>query len=494
MRRCPVVYEANARLLLRALSAEHGRALTLSSIPDGYWQGLADAGIDAVWLMGVWQRSSSARRVALGVPGLRREFDHALPDWTEADVAGSPYAVYSYSLDAELGGPEDLEALRTRLSPFGLSLILDFVPNHVALDHPWVRTHPQRFVGASTLKLVELHPDWFYSPNGHGYVAHGRDPFFAPWTDTAQVNFFSEDLREALTQELLSIAEVCDGVRCDMAMLALNRVFEGTWGEALGDVPRPRTEFWADAIGRVWKAHPGFVFLAEAYWGTGAELRCLGFDYTYDKGLYDGLRWRDASAVRDRLAEESVDPDGWARFTENHDEERAATAFGKDRSVAAATAVATLPGLRLFHRGQEEGRTTRTPVQLIRERDEPADPDLRDFYNRLWRFVCRDVFHEGEWELLHAGRSGDGNDSHEGILAWGWQLEGERCVVAINYSGSQAQARIKLPDVGPDEGVVEYRDELTGDCYTMDAAEIRDAGLYVDLSPWGCHILSMPRR
>jgi hypothetical protein len=146
MRLYPHLYEANALILLRRLSKKYGQELTLATVSDEEWQRLAQLGFDLLWLMGVWQRSPASRQIALAHPGLVTEYDKALPGWTEQDVAGSPYAVYSYTLDPNLGPETELPELKTRLNRQGLGLVLDFVPNHLARDHPWMLSHPDQFV------------------------------------------------------------------------------------------------------------------------------------------------------------------------------------------------------------------------------------------------------------------------------------------------------------------------------------------------------------
>jgi len=443
MRLNPHVYEVNARVFQRRISVKHGRDVSLASIPDEEWVALSDLGFDLVWLMGVWTRSTGARRVALEQPAQRRAFDEALPDWANDDVDGSPYAVYDYTLDPALGAPSDLREVRTVMHRHGLGLVVDFVPNHLALDHAWTSSHPRRLVRGDAA-LREAHPDWFFSPQRDVFFAHGRDPNFAPWIDTVQVNFFSPGLRHAHTETLLRIAESADGVRCDMAMLALTHVFESVWGAKVDGFAESSKEFWFEVIGAVRRRCPDFLFLAEAYWGLESELLELGFDFVYDKTLYDKLRWGTAQDVRNHLME-FASPRG-VRFIENHDEPRAVEAFGRKRVVTAAAVTLTVPGMRLLHDGQMDGRRVRLPVQLVREPVEAPDADLQYRYVDLLRKCDEDVFHAGTWELLEAQTAGDA--SHRDLLVWTWR-QGERLeLVVINYAAHASRGRVTLPD-GP---------------------------------------------
>jgi glycosidase len=496
MRRHPHMYEVNARVLVRRVSELYHRKLSLSAIPEEEWQLLRNKGFDLVWLMGVWQRSPGARQQALLHPTLRQEYDQALPDWSDADIAGSPYAVYAYRLDPELGQPGELAQLKSRLNRQGLSLLLDFVPNHLALDHPWTLTHPRRFVRGSKAD-TRRHPEWFFlarrvsSTDRMTYLAHGRDPNFPPWTDTVQVNFRSTDLRQALINKLLQIAEVADGVRCDMAMLALNDVFEKVWGEVVKDYSPPKMEFWAEAIEQVKRQRPDFLSLAEVYWGLERKLQELGFDFTYDKSLYDRLRFSSPAEIRSHLVANDLYQQRSARFIENHDELRAIVAFGRERSLAATVVLATVPGLRLFHDGQLEGRSIRLPIQLVRQPKEADDAEITRFYNRLLAVCSAPAFHEGEWTLVEPGQAWEGNESHRNLLTWCWRYAEQVKLVVVDYSPNRAQGWLKWPMPLEKVGRVVLRDELTGATYIRNADELRSRGLYVDLSPWQAHILDV---
>ena len=466
MRAHPHLYEINTSVFLERLSRRHGRKITLSQVPEDYWKLLRKRGFDLVWLMGVWQRSPA-----------------------EGD-AGSPYAIYDYRLDSTLGREGELEEVKARLKQLGLALVLDFVPNHLACDHPWISRFPGRFVRASR-EEVRAHPDWFFSPDRKHYFAHGRDPYFPPWRDTVQVNFFSEDLRVAWIDQLFKLADAADGVRCDMAMLGLNRIFEKVWGPWVRKGPGAEDEFWWQAISLVKQARPDFLFLAEAYWNTEWELQRLGFDFTYDKILYDRLRHSTPPDILGHLRAEPAYQNHSVRFIENHDEPRAAEAFGCGRSKTAAVVIATIPGLRFFHDGQLEGRRVKIPIQLKREPKEVVDKETKEFYERLLQAADHRAFHEGEWSLLEVLPASWGNESYRNLLAWSWRLGGKlAAVVAVNGSSAEAQGRLKLPLEGKAPRKIIFCDKLSGEIYERDTAEIQQKGLYVSLGPWGAHILA----
>ena len=221
LRACPLLYEVNAWVWLHGWQRRLGRPLTLGELPEVAIAELVGTGADAVWLMGVWERSPAGRQQALHHPDLQHEYQRALPDVSAADVVGSPYAIHRYEVAPELGGEPALRALRARLAEHGVGLILDLVPNHVAIDHPWLTTHPEALVRGSET-LLHKRPDLFFRHPTGQIFAHGRDPYFPPWTDTAQLDAQSPTYRLLLTRTLRYLSELCDGVRCDMAMLLLN--------------------------------------------------------------------------------------------------------------------------------------------------------------------------------------------------------------------------------------------------------------------------------
>ena len=352
-----MIYEINTWVWLDEVGRRLGAPVTLASVPDSEWDALAVPGAESVWLMGVWERSPIGRTIARTLPHLRAAYERALPGFADDDVVGSPYSVRSYTVDERLGGEAGLRAARAALDARGLGLILDFVPNHVACDHPWVERHPEFFVRGTGRDLEQLPGELLVTPAG--VIAHGRDPNYPPWTDTLQLDAFHPGLRAAAADTLSRIADRCDGARCDMAMLPLNAVFERTWGARVGRPPR--TEYWSEVIAEVRSRHPAFTLIAEAYWDLEWNLHQLGFDLCYDKRLYDRLRGGDAGGVQ--LHELAALPyqQRLLRFVENHDEARAAATFPAARGRAAAVVAATVPGVMLLHHGQLEGARGAAP-------------------------------------------------------------------------------------------------------------------------------------
>lgn len=482
----PVIYEINTWVWLGELERRHGRPVNLGSVPAEEWEAVALHGVDAVWLMGVWERSPAGIAISLRNEGLLADFTRALPDFSPADNVGSPYCVRGYQVDERLGGPSGLASARRALVEHGLRLILDFVPNHVAPDHPWVREHPEYFVRGEASD-VESEPASFMELQGRVFAC-GRDPFFPAWPDVLQLNAFDPGLRKAARETVLDIAGQCDGVRCDMAMLMLSDVFGRTWGQRAG--ARPDEDYWRALIPAVKAEWPEFRFLAEAYWDLEWELQQQGFDACYDKRLYDRMEHEGAESVRGHLLADAAYQDGMVRFIENHDEPRAAEAFPGDRGRAAAVAIMTLPGFRLLHEGQFEGRRTRLPVFLARRPEEPADQGLADFYGRLLRATSRDAFRNGSWRLCE-GSGWPDNRSCRNILAWCWDGDGQRFVTVVNFSSERSQARIQLPWENLRGRRWRLNDPLAGESFDRSGDEMLEGGLFVDLGPWRFHLFEV---
>jgi len=485
----PTIYEINTAVWLDRLARTQGRRFGLDQVPGDAWDAIASLPVDAVWLMGVWQRSPAGLRIALENADLAAANRAALPDLRTEDVVGSPYCVRDYVVNARFGGPAALATARRQLAERGLGLILDYVPNHVAPDHPWLIDHPECFLPGADEELAQQ-PEAFLR-TAAGVVAKGRDPFFPPWPDVVQLNAYSHALRDAVAATLVAIGHQCDGLRCDMAMLMTNEVFGRTWGDRGG--PVPVTDYWPTVIAHVRKTHPDLLFIAEAYWDMEWALQQQGFDLCYDKRLYDRLVHDSAEAIRGHLSAERNYQERLIRFIENHDEPRAAATFAPGQDRAAAVVMSTLQGARLYHDGQLDGFRTRIPVFLGRGPDEPSDAHLRAFYSRLLAAVADADIHHGEWQLCDCTGWPD-NDSHRNLVAWCWSNARGHHLVVVNLSGAPSQARVRLP-WGPTLAGRTWLlvDGLSGETFEREGDELAAAGLFVGLDPWDAHFLSATR-
>lgn len=480
----PTIYEINTWVWLYELSRREGRAIYLGNVPAQDWDTLGSLGIDALWLMGVWERSPVSTWIAKQNEDLLTEFRRVLPDFTLEDIVGSPYCVRRYVVDEHLGGPAGLAAARKMLADRGMRLILDFVPNHVAPDHPWVTEHPDYFIQGSADDLTQ-NPGEFFEAEGV-VIAHGRDPYFPSWQDVVQLNAFNAGLRKAAIETVTSIAGQCDGIRCDMAMLLMNPIFERTWGRRAG--AKPEEDYWPEVIQAARQHNPHVLFMAEAYWDLEWELQQQGFDYCYDKRLYDRLEHDQAEQVRQHLRADLPYQEKLVRFIENHDELRAAATFPISNHRAAAVTIATLPGARLFHDGQFEGRQVKLPVFLRRRPAELPVPALQAFYRRLLTVINRTAFREGEWRLCESSGWPD-NVTFANLVTWCFRKGVDRYLIVVNLSDSRSQGQVRLPWDDLSGRSWRLTEALTGQVYEQDGNQLCDSGLYVDLESWGFHVL-----
>ena len=363
------------------------------------------------------------------------------------------------------------------------------MPNHTGLDHPWIEEHPEYFVRGSELDLAHAPQNytWVKRNGGDLLLAYGRDPWFSGWPDTLQLNYANPALQEAMIGELIRIAGQCDGVRCDMAMLVLPDVFERTWGQ---HAPL----FWPTATSRVREMVPGFLFMAEVYWDLEWTLQQQGFDYTYDKRLYDRLREGHARPVREHFHAEPAYQNKLARFLENHDELRAAATFSPDVHQAAAAISFLCPGLRFFHQGQFEGRKKRISPHLVRGPMEPVDVNLRRFYDRLLAVLRQPAVRDGQWQLLECTTGWDGNWTNDCFVVFAWQsAKGEYLVVAVNYAPNQSQCHVRLPFEDLAGSRWQLQDHLSPARYEWNGDDLLGRGLFLDLAPWQASAFLMCR-
>ncbi|MCI0462061.1 MAG: hypothetical protein L0Z62_34345 [Gemmataceae bacterium] len=495
--RYPSLYQISTRIWLGEQARRLGRTVTLGDVPNEELDRLAELGFDWLWPLGVWQTGSAARKVSLTHPDWRHGYQVDLPDFTDSDVCGSPFAIQSYTVHADFGCTDSLLTLRQRLRQRGIRLLLDFVPNHTAPDHRWVEEWPEFYVQGDAQDLVREPGNYrrIETRRGPLVLAYGRDPYFPGWPDTFQLNYRHPVLREAMIEELTRVAGLCDGVRCDMAMLLLPQVIAATWGERArprDGTPPADAPFWPEAIGRVRRHHPDFLFMAEVYWDLEWSLQQQGFDYTYDKRHYDRLRSQDAPAVRGHLLAAPDYQFRSVRFLENHDEPRAAAVFPPPVHQAAAVLTFLVPGMRFFQEGQFEGRRAKANLHLCRRPDEQVDSAVREFYQRLLPCVSRPEVREGEWQLLDCRPAWDGNPTWDRVLAFTWgERNGRRLLVTVNYGPTQGQCYVRLDWPGVGRGQHRLLDLLSSAQYERDGDELARRGLYLDLPAWGYHVFEV---
>ena len=431
----PLVYEINTRVWLRRLSDTYQKPVTLGTVPEQEFNFFTTCGFNIVWLMGIWKPSLYSQAIARSHQCLRTVFLEQLEYVEPEDIAASPYAIPEYSLNPCLGEEEELEIFRKRLGESGIRLMLDFVPNHLALDNKWLPQNPEYFVTVSDEEHY-LDPNSCFEYKHDHYLAHGKDPYFPAWTDTLQLNYANPATHELMIENLLSIIERCDAVRCDVAMLILKSVFDTTWAPLSGPMPE---EFWSTAIKAVKSRKSDFLFLAESYWNKEWELQQLGFDYTYDKPFYDHITSHpvNITRLREHLKAEWNYQSKLCLFLENHDEPRAAKKLGPNHLVGALILL-TSPGMHLIHQGQLEGLKLQLPLQLLRQTSEPLNNELPEFYRKLFKLTSTEIFTKGKIEILNL-------NVHDtsGCMGYRRYLDGESAFIVANFSSTGVEISIE---------------------------------------------------
>jgi len=489
----PSLFEINTRVWLRDFDKGENRA-KISDVPLPYWQNLREKGFDFIWLMGVWETCSSVVDDCCLQPYLVDSYSRALKDWEKSDVIGSPYAINKYEFNPEIGSEKDFLHLKKSMNKIGLKLILDFVPNHFSAASEITKSRPDIFL-PSTKELMDQDPITFYKSYHHDdiYFTHGRDPFFPAWTDTIQLNYFNPATIEFMSNEILTISDYCDGLRCDMAMLILNNIFNNTWRGILDEriFPKPKTEFWKIAIDKVKSADKEFIFIAEAYWNLEWELQQLGFDFTYDKKLLDRLKDGKPHDILEHLLADDEYQSKSVRFTENHDEDRAVTSLGIEKSFSAALIISSVRGMKMFFDGQFTGKRIKLPVQLGRQPNEKNIRVVEKFYDKLFRIFNDETFKNGNCNLLEPLQVHPDNYSNRNILGWQWNYMSELRIIVVNYSEETSQCRIKFTLPGNNySNEMEIFDALHDKGYIRSKSDILENGLFIELGAYQGHIFT----
>jgi hypothetical protein len=493
----PLVFEINTRCWLRELSEKTGSRIFLANVPDFEFEKWRELGFTHIWLMGIWTTGPRSRAVAVATSDLKF-YANSFPDLKEADVVASPYAIAEYRVAEEFGGDASLKTFRERLKRSGMKLILDFVPNHVGLDHPWLAERPELFVQSAN----EIPGTFEQETNvGRRWIAHGKDPNLAPWTDTAQLDYRNSETRAAMLKQLLAISEQCDGVRCDMAMLVLNDVFAKTWEQFPFSVesenPKGAWEFWPDAIAKTKQARSDFLFLAEVYWGLEARLQSLGFDFTYDKALYDEIVRRNPIGTQKHLLGNKPEfVAASAHFLENHDEPRIASLLSFEEQRAAAFLIFCVTGMRLLHHGQLTGARLKTPVQFGRTFPEATDAAIQKMYEQLLGAIRNSEVGQGGFELLKPVEAWAGNPTAQNFILIQWCMEldaDEFILAAVNLASHPSQCYAPLVLESSGESDWEIAEILGEDFRKIAGRELDARGLFLDLPEHGAKLLKFSR-
>eukprot|EP01029_Cantina_marsupialis_P008916 TRINITY_DN2089_c0_g1_i1.p1 TRINITY_DN2089_c0_g1~~TRINITY_DN2089_c0_g1_i1.p1 ORF type:complete len:535 (+),score=149.07 TRINITY_DN2089_c0_g1_i1:81-1685(+) len=506
----PFMLEISTRPFLYGLSQYYGRDIKLRDIPDGELKAIKDQGYDMVWMMGMWKLGQYGLNHDRTDSNLLKSFSHTLPGYTQDDIIGSPYAITEYVVNPDIGSEYDLQVFRKRLHSMGLLLMLDFVPNHSAVDSPYVSSNPEWYVHA---------PDGDHDPSkykqiGDSWIAYGSDVYSGQWTDVLQFNWWNPDFVENfVTPTLKKIARLADGVRCDMSMLVLNDVFEKSWGSIIGPhgYYRPSYEPWKRVLGKAKDVNPNFVVIAEAYvYGITkpAEdifLRNVGFDFTYEKQVLDRLKQQHPDWLKGWLNWRKNDLDKGVHFVENHDEDRAAaTLGGKSQALSGAQVAFTLPGMRMAFHGERYGYKNKLDVHLRRAAYEEIDFVFQKQYDNLMRVIAGDyMMKNGTWEMLNipTNKFAEMSENHyeneneadggavwapEKLLSWRWYSNGMKRMVVANFNNDRTSGNIQVDISG--NGMKVVKELLSGQVWKRDAQTMRD-GFYMEIPAWSCQIV-----
>jgi hypothetical protein len=472
----PIVYELAAEAWLQELSAAAGHTVSLANVPQDTITELQASGFDAVWLTGVWKHGANPEKfpeASLTASSAGQLLNH------HGRQVPSAVAIYEYAVDQRYGGDEALDALRARLKALGISLYLDFTPNHFAADHSWIKEHSDYLVQGGPEDIARR-PDRYFR-SGETIFARGRGPETA-WSGTVQVDYRKAVVRQSMALLLNTLAGMCDGLFCATASLICAGMFRITWG---GDFEGEDPEFWPDAIASVKKQYPDFAMIAESN-GDGsvsaAGLFQFGFDFAYDKRLYDLIIARNVPGIFVHLRATGENQRRMVRFIEPRGETRIGSGLGNEYRRPAAVLATTLPGMRLLHQGQLQAAGA-----------EQAGASLAFWYRALLHSLRHPVIRMGQWTLLDVREAWPWNWSFEKILAYCWRLGEHRRLVVINFADHPSQAFVSLRSLNLAEGPWRLQDEIGPDKYIRQGNELTGRGLFLYMLEFGCSIMRIER-
>ncbi len=484
---------------LEQLSKKYGRHIhRLDQIPDEELRILAERGMTALWLIGLWERSIASRTI-------KRLRGHH-------DAVASAYSLKRYDIAEDLGGNSAYEYLRNRAAHFGLRLASDMVPNHMGIDSDWVIEHPDWFLyrwespfpsysfngpDLSTDSRVEIKiEDHYYdqtdaavvfrlrhhSNGATRFVYHGNDGTTFAWNDTAQIDYSKAFVREQVIQAILHVARLFPIIRFDAAMVLAKRHVQRLWFPlpgAGGSIPSRAEnamsqeefdalmphEFWREVVDRVAAEVPGTLLLAEAFWLLeGYFVRTLGMHRVYNSAFMNMLRDEENAKYRSYLKKTiEFDPDilkRYVNFMSNPDERTAIDQFGTgDKCFGVATLLATLPGLPMFAHGQVEGYTERYGMEYKQAKmDEWPNEALvaRHMHEIAPLLKRRRIFAESTNFVLYDFWTGYGTVD-ENVFAYSNRNGHERSIVLYNNRYESTHGTIHISAASMDKGSGELR-------------------------------------
>ena len=483
----PSIYQISTRPFLYSLSQQYNKTIkTLREIPEKVFEKFKSKKFDYIWFMGVWQIGEYGLKHDRETKSLISNYQKNLPDYTTDDAIGCPFSIIDYICNKEIcpNGDEDLLYLKKKLNSMGIRLMVDFIPNHFSLDSVLINENKDYFIQAPKNNSNDSNK---YFENG---IAYGNMQYSSPWTDVAQLNYYNLETRKMMKKKLLRIAELSDGVRCDMAYIILNDYFYETWKNELNFYgwKKPNEEFWSSAIKEVKKSYPDFKFLAEVYGDFYKNLINLGFDYTYDKELLDRFKSGHMDNIRNWISNTDNYNLHLCRFIENHDDNRATEIFGYNikRTNISALAIYTLPGMKFYFQDQWFGYKNKLDVHLRRSKSENKNKETMEFYDKFFNIINKNIFKNGDYTYLYPE-----GDSYWRLICISWRNNDneEKLLVVVNYTDEKGWGKVKLNDISG-SGMIQLKELLSGECYERNRDEIRNSGLYVGLDAFSAQIFA----
>ncbi len=545
-----VMIAKSTHVWLAQMSRQYRRAIErLDQVPNEELDLLATRGINALWLIGVWERSLASRTIKQ-LCG-------------QSEAAASAYSLDSYRIADDLGGDLAYRNLQHRAAMRGIRLASDMVPNHFGIDSGWVIDHPERFLSRTDLPFAYSFngPDLSHDPrieikiddryydrsdaavvfrrrdnaSGHiEYIYHGNDGTSFPWNDTAQLNYMRADVREHVIQTILHVARIFPIIRFDAAMTLARRQVQRLWFPLPGsggaipsraefsmtqeqfDALMPQ-EFWREVVDRVAAEVPGTLLLAEAFWLLeGYFVRTLGMHRVYNSAFMNMLRDEENEKYRSVIKNTiEFDPDilkRYVNFMSNPDEKTAIDQFGTgDKYFGVCTLMATLPGLPMFGHGQIEAFTERYGMEYKRPRhDETPNEYLVERHQREIAPLLRDraLFAESRHFALF-DLYADNGAIDENVFAYSNRLGDRKALVIYHNRFASTEGTLHRSAARADKGsgalyqtnlyqalelpsgdglILAFQDSATGLHYLRRSTEIARHGLRVHLRAYQYHV------
>ena len=538
-----VMIAKNAYVWMHQLSKKYQREIKhLDQIPDEELNILAEWNFTALWLIGIWERSTASKKIKIlmGNP----------------EAASSAYSLFDYVIAWDLGGEDAFLNLKHRAWERGIRLASDMVPNHTGIFSKWVIEKPDYFIQAnhtpypsyqfhgpnlSDDERVQVRiEDKYYSRQDAAvvfqrvdsytgdvrYIYHGNDGTNMPWNDTAQLNLLNPEVRESLIQTIMHVARKTPIIRFDAAMTLSKKHYQRLWFPQPGlgggvpsrsDYSMSRSafdeampvEFWREVVDRINSELPNTLLLAEAFWlMEGYFVRTLGMHRVYNSAFMHMLMKEENEKykllIKNTLEFNPEILKRYVNFMSNPDEETAINQFGGgDKYFGIALLMCTLPGLPMFAHGQIEGFSEKYGMEYQRSYyDESVNEHLAwrhvtEIFPLLKkRYIFSQVYNFELYDLLD-----DFGNMNDNVIAYSNNVDGERSLIIYNNSYTEAKGTInytankinssgnisnkKLSDAmgirGEQNVYYIYRDHRSNLEYIRSGSDLCDSGLYIVL-------------